>query len=284
MTADAPEAEVLRLPGDGLTLAAEAYGPSAGRPVIFLHGGGQSRSSWRGVAQAVGRAGYRGFTLDLRGHGASDWAADGDYLLDAYARDVAHLIGSFVRPVTLVGASRGGQSALVGASRRQEKVDLVVLADCAPRISDTGVEQIRRFLHRSLQGFQSVAEAAEALAELLEKPRAANPAALRKMMREESGRLFWCWDPASVRPEFLNPPSETAAMIEAARRMRKPVTLVHAEHSTVVRAGDVEHFRSLTPQLEVIVARGVGHMFTGDRNDAFAATLLEQLARTGGPK
>lgn len=35
--------------------------------------------------------------------------------------------------------------------------------------------------------------------------------------------------------------------------------------------------RRLTPQIEVIVARGVGHMYTGDRNDAFAATLSSPL-------
>ena len=38
-------------------------------------------------------------------------------------------------------------------------------------------------------------------------------------------------------------------------------------------------FRQLTPQLEVVLARGVGHMFTGDRNDAFAETLLDYLTR-----
>ena len=34
------------------------------------------------------QAGYRAYTVDLRGHGESDWATDGDYLLDAYGRDV----------------------------------------------------------------------------------------------------------------------------------------------------------------------------------------------------
>jgi hypothetical protein len=47
----------------------------------------------------------------------------------------------------------------------------------------------------------------------------------------------------------------------------------------------VDLFRKLTPQLEVIEAKGVGHMITGDRNDAFAETLLDRLrrhARIGG--
>jgi pimeloyl-ACP methyl ester carboxylesterase len=55
--------------------------------------------------------------------------------------------------------------------------------------------------------------------------------------------------------------------------------MVRAEHSDVVSDESVALFRKLTPQLEVIEAKGVGHMFTGDRNDAFAQTLLEHLSR-----
>ena len=42
----------------------------------------------------------------------------------------------------------------------------------------------------------------------------------------------------------------------------------------------VNTFKHLTPQLEVVMAKGVGHMFTADRNDGFAAELLEWLERT----
>jgi hypothetical protein len=53
--------------------------------------------------------------------------------------------------------------------------------------------------------------------------------------------------------------------------------------STIVTDESVALFRRLTPQLEVIIARGVGHMFTGDRNDAFAETLLGRLAELSAP-
>ena len=53
--------------------------------------------------------------------------------------------------------------------------------------------------------------------------------------------------------------------------------MVRAEHSTVVTDEGVAHFRSITPQLLVIEAKGVGHMFTGDRNDSFAEMLMTYL-------
>jgi pimeloyl-ACP methyl ester carboxylesterase len=272
--------EKVRRAGEGLMLAADAFGPAGAPPVLFFHGGGQSRKSWSGAARRLGEAGYRAFTFDLRGHGESEWAADGDYLLDAFARDVSALIDGFEQPVTLVGASRGGQAALVGGSRRPGKVALIMLADVAPLLRDAGVDEMRSFFRASAPGFADVDAAATALSEHLGLPRRADASGLEKMMRRgNDGRLYWQWDPKTVSPEFLNPPSEGVALEEAAARVKDPVVMVRAELSTMVTPESVALFKALTPQLEVVEARGVGHMVTGDSNDAFAATLLDHLAR-----
>lgn len=267
-----------RLRGDGLTLAADIYGPASGQAVLFFHGGGQSRRSWRGPARRLGAAGYRAITVDLRGHGESDWASDGDYLLDAYARDVEALIDQLDGPVVLVGASRGGQAALVGGSRRPGRIALIMLADVAPAMRDEGIDEIRDFFTASMAGFRDADEAADALSHHLGRERTADTSGLLAAMRRgEDGRLYWRWDPATVRPEFLHPPSEGEALLAAAAGLRDPVVLVRAELSSIVTDESVDLFRRLTPQLEVVVAHGVGHMFTGDQNDAFAGTLLERL-------
>jgi len=99
---------IVRYQGDGLELTGSAYGDPSAPPALFFHGGGQSRNAWLGSARTVAEAGYYGISFDLRGHGDSDWAADGDYLLDAFGRDVERLLTQFDQPVTLVGASRGG--------------------------------------------------------------------------------------------------------------------------------------------------------------------------------
>ena len=269
-----------RLAGDGLDLAAEVSGPVDGQPVLFFHGGGQSRRSWRGTAQRLAAKGYRTLNFDLRGHGDSGWASDGDYLLDAFGRDVARLIDHFDRPVCLVGASRGGQAALVGASLRPGRVALLMLADVAPLIIESGVDRVRDFFQASAGGFADVDAAADALAFHLGQPRNRETSGLAKALRRgDDGRLYWHWDPLTVAPAMLNPPSEGERIEAAANILQCPVVMVRAEHSDVISDAGVARFHELTPQLEVIEAKGVGHMFTGDRNDAFAETLLEQLAR-----
>jgi pimeloyl-ACP methyl ester carboxylesterase len=270
----------IRFRGDRVILCAEEHGPADGFPVLFFHGGGQSRRSWNGAARLIGAAGYRGLSFDLRGHGESGWAEDGDYLVDAFGRDVAALIDGFGGPVALVGASRGGQAALIGASRRPGRVAMVMLADVAPLLRDNGVDEFRGFFRASMGGFATLDDAADALATYLDRPRTAEVSRLAKTMRTgEDGRLYWQWDPRTVSPEFLNPPSETIAFEEAAARIKAPVILVRAEFSNIVSGASVDLFRKLTPQLEVIEAKGVGHMVTGDRNDAFAETLLDRLER-----
>lgn len=269
---------IVRYQGDGLVLVGEAYGNPGAPPVIFFHGGGQSRNAWRGSARIVGAAGYYGVTFDLRGHGESDWAKDGDYLLDAFGRDVEALLQQFERPAALVGASRGGQAALVGGSRHPKRVRMVMLADVAPLMPDDGVEGIRAFFAEGEFGFTNLEMAADSLARHLGQPRIADSQRLARAMRQgNGGRWYWRWDPATGKREFLRPPSEGQAVQAAAARITAPVVLVRGELSNLVTDEGVAEFRRLAPQLKVEVAAGAGHMFTADRNDAFAKRLLHWL-------
>jgi pimeloyl-ACP methyl ester carboxylesterase len=272
---------IVRYYGDGLELAGSAYGDPGAPPVLFFHGGGQSRSAWLGSARTVADAGYYGISFDLRGHGDSDWAADGDYLLDAYGRDVERLLTQFERPVTLVGASRGGQSVLVGGARHPERVRLIMLADVAPDIRNDGVDGIRAFFAEGEAGFDTLDQAADSLARHLDQPLIADASKLaRSMRKDEANRWHWRWDPATGHREFLYPPSENESLLIAAAQVTSPLVLVRAELSHLLTHEGVAKFKRLAPQLEVVTAPGVGHMFTADRNDGFAAQLLDWLART----
>ena len=250
----------IRLQGDGLELRGSAYGDPDAPPVLFFHGGGQSRNAWAGSARKVAEAGYYGISLDLRGHGDSAWAADGDYLLDAFGRDVERLLYQFDRSVTLVGASRGGQSALVGGSRHPERVRLIMLADVAPLMRDDGVDGIRAFFAEGEKGFTTLDEAADSLAHHLGQTRVSDASRLARAMRQDAGgRWHWRWDPATGKRDVLHPPSEGQALLDAAARVTSPIILVRAELSHL-----------LTDE---------GHMFTADRNDDFATQLLDCLGR-----
>ena len=72
-------------------LIADQYGDPADTPIVFLHGGGQTRHSWGRSARELAGDGWSTITVDLRGHGDSDWSPTGDYGLNRFADDVVKI-------------------------------------------------------------------------------------------------------------------------------------------------------------------------------------------------
>ena len=65
--------------GENLVLRGDRRGSPEHPPVILLHGGGQTRFSWKDTAEILAADGWQVITFDARGHGESDWAPAGEY-------------------------------------------------------------------------------------------------------------------------------------------------------------------------------------------------------------
>ena len=96
-----------------LKIAADAFGPDHGRPVMLAHGGGQTRHAWQACGKRLGQNGYYTLAVDLRGHGESDWSPDGDYRMERFAEDLLDIADGFSVPPVLVGASLGGIAGMI---------------------------------------------------------------------------------------------------------------------------------------------------------------------------
>ena len=278
MPAATLELETLRFQGDGVEIVADAAGPLDGRPVLLSHGGGQTRAAWGGALREGARRGYRMISADLRGHGESGWAVDGDYALDAYARDLDLMVRRLGRPTALVGASLGGLASLAYAGRGGALTALV-LVDVAPQIEAAGAQRIGAFMAAAPDGFASVDEAADAVAAYLpHRPRPRDTSGLMKnLRRRDDGRLRWHWDPQMLRGDDKLPEAE--ALRDAARRLAVPVLLLRGRMSDVLSPEGVRDFLQLAPHAEHIDIAGADHMIAGDRNDAFNAAVFDFLDR-----
>jgi pimeloyl-ACP methyl ester carboxylesterase len=121
--------EALRVEAGDVTLAVSARrAPDASlTPVVLLHGTGATSDTWDDVARVLG-ADRSVFTVDLRGHGASDRTPR--YSIRAMAEDVAALLPRIADgPVDLVGHSLGGLVALRVAARDAHLLCRLVLED-----------------------------------------------------------------------------------------------------------------------------------------------------------
>jgi len=263
----------------GITLAGESWGPEDGPLAVFLHGGGQTRHSWKDSGAALAKVGLHALLLDARGHGESDWAPDGDYSREAMTSDLLGILAELDRPAIVVGASMGGLTGLLATDRPgSERIAGLVLVDVVPRPEPRGVERVLGFLGGHAGGFASLDEAADAVAEYLpHRTRPRSTDGLRRNLRlREDGRWYWHWDPAMLSGDGGEDVEiHTAALEQAARALTMPVLLVRGRLSDVVSEQGVEDFRALVPQLEYVEIRGAAHTAASDVNDEFSDAVVD---------
>jgi pimeloyl-ACP methyl ester carboxylesterase len=265
---------------DGIALAADVAGRDGAPCVILGHGGGQTRHSWDKCELQLAEAGYHAINYDLRGHGDSDWSVDGTYSLEERAQDLIAIASGAGRPLALVGASLGGITALVAATRGLD-VAALVLVDIVPKMSLEGARKIREFMGASPQGFATLEEAADAISAYYpDRPRPKNLSGLHKNLRlGDDGRYHWHWDPRMLS-DMRGDPRGLLKILDAADWTdRIPTLLVRGMKSDIVTDDGVADLRRRIPALEVADIGGAGHMVAGDRNDEFNAAVIEFLAR-----
>jgi pimeloyl-ACP methyl ester carboxylesterase len=268
----------------GQRLAADLYGPDEGTPVLLLGGMGQTRHSWRRAAQRIADGGRRAITLDLRGHGESDRAVDGEYGYTSQATDIAGVARAVGRPLVIAGNSLGGKIALASAGIcGSDVVAGIVMVDAVPRSRPAGISAVSNSMQMSPSGFASPEEAAMQVAAGRGETVASGAAdrLRRNMRREADGRWYWHWDALAYRDprQNIGLGRGTQFLESIAGDVKVPAMLAWCELSEVVDQDGVAALRALMPQLEVGIIPGARHLIVGDQNDIFADALLGFLAR-----
>jgi non-heme chloroperoxidase len=274
---------------NGMRLAGDEWGDPDGRVVLLQHGGGQTRHAWKGAGHTLAAAGYHAIAFDARGHGDSDWAADGQYGQDLMVADLVALIDDIhaVRPI-LVGASMGGGTSLVAVGEDHVDAAALVLVDVAPRIEPDGAARIGAFMAQKPDGFDSLEEVADAIASYQpHRTRPKNLDGLAKNVRlGEDGRYHWHWDPRFRQGE-RNLARRQERLDACARSLSLPTLLVRGGSSDLLSDDGAAAFLELCPTAEFVNVAGAAHMVAGDQNDVFAAAVIEFLQRRvparGGP-
>lgn len=284
MTAPGPRELTIDLPG--LRLAARAWGPEDGRPVLALHGWLDNAGSFDALAPLLG--GVHLVALDLPGHGRSEHRPPGaayhltDYVLDAAA--AADRLG-WERYAVMGHSLGGGIGMLLAASLPAEVERLVLLDGLAPGTTEpadaparltAAIRERRAPPARRERVYPTLEDAMTRLA--MVNPALSAPA-LRALVargtRPTDGGLCFAADP---RLRGTSPLRLSRAHVDAfLDGVRCPTLLVRPSAGIPLEPGQVEHWLGRLCAVRVIQVAGHHHAHLDDapsmarKIDAFLA-------------
>ncbi|MFF6873866.1 alpha/beta fold hydrolase [Streptomyces sp. NPDC012474] len=222
---------------DGTRLAHADHRPSGDPEITFLllHGLAGHQGEWDTLAAQLTADGHRVVTYDARGHGAST-RTPATTTRAAHVQDAVALVAELdLAPVTLLGQSLGGHTAMLLAASHPHLVTSLILIEAGPAGPTPDLPaQIATWLDSWPTPFTSLKEAEAFLG---------HEAWTRTLARREDG-----WYPTWDRTTIIESVTElsTTAYWEEWSRIACPTLLIQGEHGTM-RPGEPSEMLRLRP-------------------------------------
>jgi pimeloyl-ACP methyl ester carboxylesterase len=255
------------------------WGDHAGRPILFLHGGGQTCRTWDVVCHELSRE-YRCIAVDQRGHGDSEWSYESDYRVEAYAADVAALVDALnLAPLVIVGMSLGGIAGLHYALDRPKALAGFVAVDVGPWVNVEASLPIREFM-QEVAGLDQLEQFVDAALRL-------NPRRDARLLRHSlwhnlrtcpDGRLIWKTDLRRRGDRLAVVTAAFGPLRERIANLRCPTLVVRGADSRILGEEDARRFAQAIPNGRWIAIDGAGHSVQGDQPKALVEALRAFLA------
>jgi lipase len=243
-----------------MELHVHEWGDRASPPVVCLHGVNAHGRRFRRLAEDRLAARFRVLSLDLRGHGYSDW--DPPWTIATHVHDVLETLdAAAVRDADWIGHSLGGRLIVEVAALAPERIRRAVMLDPSidllPHVSYDFAER-----ERADVSFESPEEAIQARVdtgslaprEFLEEEMAEH------LVQSPDGRFRFRYCQAAVVSLYGElctpaPPPET---------LRAPTLLLHSRDFGLVREEHIEAYRAALGELLQLTAVRGGHIVYWD--------------------
>ncbi len=260
---------------NGLRMHYVEWGSAQATPMVCLHGL-RAYGHWFDEWAAVVSDRYRVLSLDQRGRGETDWAADGDYTRAAYVSDVEAFIETLrLDKFILIGHSMGGLNAIHYAARHPDRVLALGILDIGPEVDPAGMQRMRTELGNTPAGFDSW-QAAQAFLKM-RHPKASEEnrqTRLTWMLKEDAdGTITWRIDQAIFDPNLK--PDDPQQTWDLLSQIRCPTLILRGGESDVLSADTCQKMLTCIPDSQWVDIPGAGHMVLEDNPEACNAALLD---------
>jgi flavin reductase (DIM6/NTAB) family NADH-FMN oxidoreductase RutF/pimeloyl-ACP methyl ester carboxylesterase len=264
----------------GINLAATAFGSPDNPPVLLLPSLGQVRQFWFGTAEALAEAGRYAICVDLRGHGDSDHAPDGQYEFNASIGDLCAVLAALPSRAVLVSAGMGARVAMAAIGEgAPHLVTGLALIDANIWVEKAVVDRLGGAMALRSSSFDDPEKIVDAIAAAY--PNEPRPTLTDRMLaayaKRDDGQYAWRGDARVLAAANL--PDMEERLSAAAARIAAPVVLIRGSLNETVSSQVLEKLQALIPGSEIAEIEGAGHYAASDREDDFNAILIDFLER-----
>ena len=264
---------------DGLNFHYLEWGNTANPTVLMLHGNSQQAHSWDFISLALSDR-YHIIALDQRGHGDTDWAADGDYSIEAQQKDMDGFVqASSLDGFVLIGHSMGGRNSYIWASRHPGRLKGLVIVDTGPDTQRRGQDRIKRFreLPDELDSFN---EFAQRVQEYTGRTREQVVGALKYSIRQRpDGKWSWKYDKAMRDPNRREAGWTPEQLWECINKIDCPTLVVRGDRSDLFHEDTMRQMQEAIADCQTATISGAGHLVQGDNPVDFVTAVQGLLSR-----
>lgn len=263
---------------NGLSLRYLDWGNLGSPDLLFIHGFAQQAHSWDFAALEFQKH-FHVLSVDLRGHGESEWSPDGSYSFRDFESDIAEFIMAtgLVRPA-LCGLSLGGALAEACAARNDIELSALVVAESTPDGENGGRESIRRFTDASSKPASMESLVARTKEYTPWRSDSQIRGSLTHSLRESGdGRWSWKYDPAIG--QILNMRRDESKRWEALTMINMPTLFVRGANSDMTTSDIFKKVVATVPDSQGVTIPDAGHRVAGDNPAAFNHAVRKFLFR-----
>ena len=262
---------------NGIKLHYLDYGTAGRQTVLCVHGGG-GHAHWYDFIASGLAADYHVLSIDLRGHGESDWVDPPAYFYTEYASDLAAFVEKLdLRDFVLIGHSMAGAVVLLYASKYPGRVQKIIVADAIVNLSPERIAAMRDVGTRPGRSYATQEEFVTNY-----RLRPGNSLATPEVLRYIAGRSARQFPDGTWKLKFDRSVYGTREAFDGMplwNQIRIPALLVRADQSGRITDEVVANVKARAPQVEVADVSASDHHLTLDNPAGFVEAVKPFLAK-----
>ncbi len=280
---------------DGTALHAEEFGPEDGPTVVLAHGWTENLEYWTYEVRALAERGIRVVAYDLRGHGDSAPAVDGDYSIERFGEDLEAVLRTVVpdgRRAVVAGHSLGAMAIAAWARDHDVERRVGAAALINTGLADLIAEQLLLPVPSVAQAINRTIAVDGFLGSRAPLPRFSTPLIAAAVRYIAFGPTATPAQVAFYERMLIACPPDVRASVgtalsqleldDALPRLTVPTTVIAGERDRLTPPSHAHRIAQRLPQLEqLIVLPETGHMAPLERPDVVIAALEELATKIG---